>query len=168
MELGKPSLPVVHVVRGERRSDIDPLSVSGWALAFASLELEELFCACRTTREQPRRDCSEQSSARNHRLSMLSHGSIPFNRLAFGCRQRPRSEFQRPFFGERKSTRWTCGLSSTRAVGPGSGIFRAIHRSEAPGSEAFWPLRRVQGKGGCGLREWNRMGGGSRPGSDAM
>ena len=42
---------------------------------------------------------------------------------------------------------------------PGSGIFRAIHRYEAPGSEAFWPLRRVQGKGGCGLRELNGMGG---------
>ena len=45
------------------------------------------------------------------------------------------------------------------------GIFRAMHRSEAPGSGAFWPLWRVQGKGGCRLRELNRMGGGSRPGS---
>ncbi len=37
-------------------------------------------------------------------------------------------------------------------VGPGSGIFPAIHRSEAPGSGAFWPLRQVQGKG-ARLRE---------------
>jgi hypothetical protein len=44
------------------------------------------------------------------------------------------------------------------------GFFRAIHRSEAPGSGTFWPLRRVQGKGGCGLKELDRMGGGSRPG----
>jgi hypothetical protein len=32
------------------------------------------------------------------------------------------------------------------------GDFRAIHRSEAPGSGAFWPLTRVQGKWGCRLR----------------
>jgi hypothetical protein len=46
------------------------------------------------------------------------------------------------------------------------GFFRAIHRSEAPGSEAFWPLRRVQGKGGRGLREWNPVGGGRGLGSE--
>jgi len=45
------------------------------------------------------------------------------------------------------------------------GDFSGDHRSEAPGSGAFWPLTRVQGKGGCRLRELNRMGGGSRPGS---
>jgi hypothetical protein len=44
-------------------------------------------------------------------------------------------------------------------------FFRAIHRSEAPGAGAFWPLTRVRAKGGCRLRELNRMGGGSRPGS---
>ncbi|MGH8520975.1 MAG: hypothetical protein ACREU9_06060 [Gammaproteobacteria bacterium] len=32
--------------------------------------------------------------------------------------------------------------------------------SEAPGSGAFWPLTRMQAKGGCRLRELNRMGGG--------
>ena len=33
---------------------------------------------------------------------------------------------------------------------------------------AFWPLRRVQGKGGCRLRELNRMGEGSPPGSSHL
>ena len=37
----------------------------------------------------------------------------------------------------------------TRAVGPGSGIFRAIHRSEAPESGAFCLSREVQAKRGA-------------------
>ena len=42
---------------------------------------------------------------------------------------------------------------------------RAIHRSDAPGYGAFWPLTRVQAKGCCRIRELDRMGGDSRPGS---
>jgi hypothetical protein len=49
----------------------------------------------------------------------------------------------------------TRGLSRTPTVGPGSGIFRAIHRSEAPGSGAFWP-HECTAKGDGWLGEMNR------------
>ena len=39
-------------------------------------------------------------------------------------------------------------------------MFWAFPRFEGPGSGAFWPLGRVPAKGGCRLREWNRVGGG--------
>jgi hypothetical protein len=38
-------------------------------------------------------------------------------------------------------------------------MFWALPRFEGPGSGAFWPLGRVPAKGGCRLREWNRVGG---------
>ncbi len=40
------------------------------------------------------------------------------------------------------------------------GDFSGDSSVRGAGSGAFWPLRRVQGKGGCRLRELNRMGGG--------
>jgi hypothetical protein len=63
---------------------------------------------------------------------------------------------------------WIGGLSRARAVGPGSGICLAIHRSEAPGSGAFWLLGRVQAKGGCRLGESNRAGEGRVLGSGRL
>ena len=39
-------------------------------------------------------------------------------------------------------------LCSTRAVGPGSGIFRAIHRSEAPDPRRFGLSGECRAKGG--------------------
>ena len=49
--------------------------------------------------------------------------------------------------------RWVVkGVSGRSRIG----ICRAVHRSEAPGSGAFWPLGRVPAKGGCRLGESNR------------
>jgi hypothetical protein len=63
---------------------------------------------------------------------------------------------------------WTGGLSMARAVGPGSGIGRAIHRPEAPGSGAFWPLTRVPAKRGLSAKGLNRVGGGRGRGSGRL
>jgi hypothetical protein len=43
---------------------------------------------------------------------------------------------------------WAVKYASRRSRIGGSGIFRVNHLSEAPGSGAFWPLTRVQAKGG--------------------
>jgi hypothetical protein len=56
---------------------------------------------------------------------------------------------------------WVVKYASRR---PGSGIFRAIHRSEAPGSASHASA----GQRGCRLREWNRMGSGFGRGSGQL
>ena len=62
-------------------------------------------------------------------------------------------------------TWWVVKYASRRSrIGDFSGD-SSVHRSEAPGSEAFWPLTRMQAKGGCRLRELNRTGGGVALGS---
>jgi hypothetical protein len=46
-----------------------------------------------------------------------------------------------------------------------AGTYRAIYQPEVPSFWAFWRRARVRAKGGCRLREVNRMGGGSGLGS---
>jgi hypothetical protein len=47
---------------------------------------------------------------------------------------------------------WTCGVSTTHVLGPGSGTFRAVHWPEAPSFGMFWRLRLARAKADCRLR----------------
>ncbi len=83
------------------------------------------------------------------------------------------------FFRQAEEYGWTCGLSMTRAVGPGWGTFRAVassarqagnvrvpgfHRPEAPGSGGVLASRASAGQRRLSAQGLEPGGRGSRPG----